>query len=417
MRRADPRSIPRSECYAVGHDLGGKDAEAKEGVTLLAVCTALLSFVTVSSVTRARHWVFRIWDFPRSQLAFLAAVLLGFQIWLADWRHPAAWLIGIVIAGCLVCHVVWMVPYTRVYPTEVARAREVDESRSIRILSANVLQTNRRPTRFIELVREQDPDVVVTLETNQWWQERLAPLECDYPYRLQAPLENLYGMHLYSKLPLEHARVRYLVEDDKPSMHAVVRLRSGKRIELHCLHPAPPAPTENEESTERDAELVVVAKAVKKARLPVIVTGDLNDVAWSKTTRLFRHISGLLDPRRGRGTFGTFPAWSPMGRFPLDHVFHSRALCLVDIHTLKRWGSDHLPIVFELALDPSASSSARPPKPSRSDAREAEETVAEAPRRRAAHSRRGLGREEQRGIHSQRGRDRGAPGGGLGRSA
>jgi endonuclease/exonuclease/phosphatase (EEP) superfamily protein YafD len=374
-------------------------------VTVLAICTALLSFVTVAAATRAKHWIFRIWDFPRSQLAFFAAVLLGFLIWRADFGRPLAWALAAITAGCLVCQVWWITPYTRLFPTEVARARHEDKRRAIRILAANVLQTNTHAERFLKLVRDNDPDVVVTLETNSWWQKQLEPLERDYPYRLQAPLENLYGMHLFSKLPLEDARVRYLVEDDKPSMHAIARLRSGERVELHCLHPAPPGPTENKESSERDAELIVVGKTVKHSKLPVIVTGDLNDVAWSETTRLFRHVSGLLDPRRGRGTFSTFPARWPISRWPLDHVFHSPALCLVDIHTLKNWGSDHLPIVYELALDPSHVASERSPRPSREDAREAEKTLAEA---------RGSNRD---GIHSQRGLDPGKAGGSLGRAA
>jgi endonuclease/exonuclease/phosphatase (EEP) superfamily protein YafD len=354
-------------------------------VTVLVVCTALLSFVTVAAVTRAKHWIFRIWDFPRSQLAFVAAVLLGFQIW-QIWRtagqSPLAWLLAAVTVGCLVCQAWWIAPYTRLFPTEVARARFGDRTRSIRILAANVLQTNVHSDRFLRMVRDNDPDVVVTLETNSWWQRQLEPLEHDYTYRLQAPLENLYGMHLYSKLPLEQAEVRYLVEEDKPSMHAVARLRSGERVQLHCLHPAPPSPTENEESTERDAELIVVAKRIKRhSELPVIVTGDLNDVAWSVTTRLFRRISGLLDPRRGRGTFGTFPARWPIPRWPIDHVFHSRALSLVDLRTLKNWGSDHLPIVFELAFDPAHRRSEHAPRPDREDEKEAEDVLGDARRR------------------------------------
>jgi endonuclease/exonuclease/phosphatase (EEP) superfamily protein YafD len=185
-----------------------------------------------------------------------------------------------------------------------------------------------------------------------WWQDKLKSIEPSYPYTVKCPLDNLYGMHVYSKFKLHNAEIKYLVEDDKPSIHACIKLNSGVRVRLHFLHPAPPSPTENETSTERDVELLVLARSLSDIDDPVIVAGDLNDVAWSRTTRTFRKISGLLDPRIGRGTFNTFHASYWFLRWPLDHLFHSKHFTLVAMQRLASIGSDHFPLLTTLAFTP-----------------------------------------------------------------
>jgi endonuclease/exonuclease/phosphatase (EEP) superfamily protein YafD len=120
------------------------------------------------------------------------------------------------------------------------------------------------------------------------------------PYSVKCPLDNLYGIHVFSRLPLAEQEICYLVQKNVPSIHATVELPTGDKVRVHFLHPAPPSPTENTKSAQRDAELLVVARSVTESNQPVIVTGDLNDVAWSATTRLFRKMSGLLGPRVGR---------------------------------------------------------------------------------------------------------------------
>ena len=162
-------------------------------------------------------------------------------------------------------------------------------------MATNVLGPNRQAERLLALVHEYRPDVLVTLETDSWWEAHLDQLSDDYPHSIRCPQDNLYGMHVYSRLPLEEPELKFLVENDVPSMHARVRVDDSLSVRMHFLHPAPPSPTENDESTERDVELLVVARSIQHSDDPIIVTGDLNDVAWSPTTRLFRKISGLLD--------------------------------------------------------------------------------------------------------------------------
>ncbi|WP_278374236.1 endonuclease/exonuclease/phosphatase family protein, partial [Idiomarina abyssalis] len=200
----------------------------------------------------------------------------------------------------------------------------------------------------------------------------------DYPYTVKVPLDNLYGMHVYSRYVLSDVSVEYLVEDDKPSVHCFIELPCGQRVKAHFVHPAPPSPSENEESEERDAELVLVARRVEPEIYPTIVTGDLNDVAWSRTTLLFRKISSLLDPRIGRGMFNTFHAEYWFARWPLDHIFHSHHFALVSMTRLPGFGSDHFPLLTELALAPGENGVDDGPSPDEEDKEAADEIVNKA---------------------------------------
>jgi endonuclease/exonuclease/phosphatase (EEP) superfamily protein YafD len=189
-------------------------------------------------------------------------------------------------------------------------------------------------------------------------------------------------MLLYSRLPLSEERVRFRVEQGVPSFTALVELRTGDLFELHCIHPRPPhvgVDTEN-----RDAELVLVAKEVQDVPRAVIVTGDLNDVAWSHTTRLFLRISGLLDPRVGRMFCNTFHARHPLFRWPLDHVFHSRAFRFADLRRLPKTDSDHFPVLVELSYEPEVKKEQERPRPTTIDVEEAQEKIEVATEKKSA---------------------------------
>ena len=93
---------------------------------------------------------------------------------------------------------------------------------------------------------------------------------------------------------------------DANTSKATLKLPSGQLVKTWGLHPKPPVPGEDDRSTAMDKELMKVAFKAKRETLPVIIMGDLNDVAWSYVTGLLSKTSGLLDPRRGRGFYSTF---------------------------------------------------------------------------------------------------------------
>ncbi len=318
----------------------------------LICCTLFILLVSLLPLLRHPHWFIRGMDFPRLQFTILAVALLIAHFVFLDVKAPITQILLLVTTLCVVWQLWWILPFTFVWPKEVKNSDDHSIDKQLTILTSNVFTPNRQADALITLVKQYQPDVLVTLESDQWWQEQLKVIEVDMPYCVKCPLDNLYGMHVYSRLPLSEQEVCYLVQQDVPSIHSALKLRTGDKIRLHFLHPAPPSPTENTESTERDAELVIVARSIAQTNHPVIVTGDLNDVAWSATTRLFRKISGLLDPRVGRGAFNTFHADYPFARWPLDHLFHSDHFTLLDIQRLPSIGSDHFPLLTRLSFTP-----------------------------------------------------------------
>lgn len=318
---------------------------------IIATLVALILIATLLPLSHRTGWWIRDLDFPRLQIAIMALSVLAAQFVFLDVSEGWTQFLLAVTAACIAYQAWWIIPYTTIYPNEVKASTAGEGADRIRILTANVLTPNRNVEGLIALIRENQPDVFVTLETDARWQDGLDVLEDDYPFSMKCPLDNLYGMHVYSRLQLEDGKVQFLVEEDIPSMHAMVVLPSGLKVRMHFLHPAPPSPTEHDESTERDAELLVVAKSVVDLDTPVIVAGDLNDVAWSETTRLFRKISGLLDPRIGRGMFNSFHAGYWFMRWPLDHLFHSEHFTLSFIKRLPSFGSDHFAVLVELTYD------------------------------------------------------------------
>lgn len=372
------------------------------GRVVVGLLSLAVIYATAVPLLRVDAWWIRVFDFPRLQIVALMGLTLAGYVSLRicgrlrRWENALAAVVGVAVVWQLVL----IAPYTPFYPTEMSESRAEDDSNPNRIslLVYNVLSENRQVDALRDLVHENDPDIILLSEPNQWWLEQLDGLEEDYPYTLFQPQENHYGKLLYSRLELVDPEIRFLIEREIPSIRSKVRLRSGALVTLYGVHPRPPGiprpegekdggaegdgegdgdeADEREDSDMRDAELLLVADEVKElGGEPVIVAGDFNDVAWSHTTHLFQRIGGLLDPRVGRGLFNTFDTTSRILRYPLDHVFASEHFLLVELRRLPDIGSDHFPMLVVLDYDPGASVVNEEPQSDAGDEQEADEAI------------------------------------------
>ncbi len=333
----------------------------------------LVVFSTLWGLLPRNEWWVRCFDFPRLQilmvggLVWLALIHDVYQNYTLQNNHLNDSLLLLLLTGSLL-YQAWMVlPYTLFWRKQVMQAHAPDPANMISLLVSNVLTLNQNYQALIDHVRHYQPDVLVTLETDLRWERALSVIEADYSFVVRVPLDNMYGIHLYSRLPLVNPEVKYLFSPEIPSIHTQVRLRSEQLLRLYCLHPKPPTPNEAWDSTLRDAELLVIGNHVANQKESCIVAGDLNDVAWSRTTRLFQRISGLLDPRVGRQFMNTFHVNYLLLRWSLDHVFHSTDFSLVDMKLLNSIGSDHFPVYTVLHHDPKMKAIHRAPIASQED--------------------------------------------------
>jgi endonuclease/exonuclease/phosphatase (EEP) superfamily protein YafD len=308
----------------------------------------LCATATALPFLRLPYGIFRALEFPRMQLAAIAAIFLAIALWAVPLEgvYP---LTHAALVATIIVQLIHIVRFTPLWPKRVqAYDGDPPDAPIVRIFVSNVKQSNRNYDQLLALVRRLDPDIAMFMETDEHWVEALKPLTGDYEFKIQQPQDNAYGMFMVSRFALQDKKVRFLINDDVPSFDTIVHVNSGRRFRLFAVHPEPPMIYR--ETAQQAGEILLVGELARAESMPVVVAGDLNDVAWSPLTRRFLRISRLLDPREGRGLFSTFHARYAFLRWPLDHMFHSKQFRLVSIKRMPFIGSDHFPILFELAL-------------------------------------------------------------------
>jgi endonuclease/exonuclease/phosphatase (EEP) superfamily protein YafD len=248
--------------------------------------------------------------------------------------------------AALLLVVVNVVVIARVPP---APAAAKDGSIRLRLLVANVEYGNHDYGRLARLIGEVDPDVVALTELTPAWVRALSSSLGDHAYRRLAPQEGAYGVGLYSRVRLRESRIERLPAGGSPTIIATVAI-GARPLAVVVTHVHTPFAGDR-----RTRQLHALAAELRRLGKPAAVCGDFNAAPWSQS---IHELAQTADLRSIYGRFGLAATWpadsSRLFRVPLDNCLVNEGVAVANRQVGPDIGSDHLPLIVDLALNRSA---------------------------------------------------------------
>jgi endonuclease/exonuclease/phosphatase (EEP) superfamily protein YafD len=291
-------------------------------------------------------WMFDLMCHFRAQYLAIAALCAGALLLFRDYRWCLVATIPVLINGCLV------VPWFFGKPGSSPRAAP-----HCRILLSNVFTENRNSAALLDLIRSENPDVVVLQEVDERWLRELLPLNATMPTSRAIPRDDNFGIGVWSRhrgyveglrlgeTPLGSSTSSGAARSKVPSIRARLMFK-GSMIEILAMHALPPV--SGEMIRQRNQQF---ADAALLAQQPgnFVLVGDLNVTMWSPFYAKLVRESGLVDARKGFGVIATWPTFFPGCKIPLDHCLVSQRMNVSSVRTGSTIGSDHLPLIVDVA--------------------------------------------------------------------
>jgi endonuclease/exonuclease/phosphatase (EEP) superfamily protein YafD len=228
-------------------------------------------------------------------------------------------------------------------------AAQTASGHPLRVMVSNVLTSNKRYGDFLRYVQQEQPAVLVAMEINDEWQKQLQALKPILPYSIAVPSSDNFGIALFSKYPLEQAKIKnwgagaYVV----PSLQANITIGLTP-LTLIATHPLPPLKPDY--FMFRNQQMREIADQVNRLGNSAIVMGDLNMSMWSPYFRQFTQATKLHSSRQGFGVQPSWPVDSPLLQIPIDHCLVSSKIRVVNNRLGANIGSDHYPLITDLAI-------------------------------------------------------------------
>lgn len=307
-----------------------------------AVTTPLAALAAARLAGEDRHPVLAVANAatPFAYLPAWGAAAVGLRE-----RRPGL----VAVAGAVAAaHAVWTAP-------ELARPRPLSPAAAgaprIRVVTANVRFPSRNSAPLGEELAAADADILLLQELSS---EHLAMIKSagafdGYPWSYVDPRPGSFGAGIWSKWPLSGGET--WEPGGLPMVRATVDV-GGTEVRVFNVHCK--APMRRRWIPVWKAQLADLGAAVRSSPSPAIVAGDFNSTAGHAPFRRLLAEAGLRSAHveAGRGLATTWPrggrVMPPL--FRIDHVLVTAGLAVVGVREGRGPGSDHRPVIADLAL-------------------------------------------------------------------
>ncbi len=308
-------------------------------------CLSFLSLLgTGLNILLSDHHFFALADHFRFQFCLIGILIF---IPLLIKRNP--WAFAAILAT--VTQATWILPWYLRLPAQEC-------PNPLKVMVANVLSSNPEPEKFLTWFKNQEFDIVGLLEINKAWNERLSPIREIYPYHIEIPIEDNFGLSLYSRHPIKNSSVTQYHADSPISIEATITLSSDQEILVILTHPVPPIGSEMAKIRQEQLHGMIQRIQLIQDK-PLLVMGDFNMTMGEPLYFQFEKQTGLTNCRRG---FGWLSSWRVGTAFaiPIDHIFYRDGFRHQNMIIGPDIGSDHRPVLAFLCLETAITKSTNP---------------------------------------------------------
>ncbi|NEX92457.1 endonuclease/exonuclease/phosphatase family protein [Caulobacter sp. 17J65-9] len=218
-------------------------------------------------------------------------------------------------------------------------------AKPVRVYFANLWVKNDQLDDAARSIADAQPDIVALVEAAEPQLRQSRRIFEDYPYVIGGGRRgDMSGNVIASRWPVERMRGRN--QDGLSVVEAMVHA-PGRQFRLVVVHLTRPWPFTDDQAQR--AQLEQLVNRIRSDGLPerTVVVGDFNSTLSGDLLQQFQEDAGLTAaPAR----VGTWPAMLPgVLRLGIDNVFVSEDLTVVNRAVGEANGSDHRPLVFEVA--------------------------------------------------------------------